>query len=48
MFDKTKGKVDTLINDRVSQPIKISIMISVAAFIMAGLALIMVVKNANR
>jgi hypothetical protein len=48
VFDKTKGKVDTLINDRVSQPIKISIMISVAAFIMAGLALIMVVKNANR
>jgi hypothetical protein len=47
VFDKTKAKVDTLINDRVNQPIKTSIAISVAAFLIAGLALILVVKNAN-
>lgn len=47
MFDKTKSKVDTLINDRVSAPIKTSVVISVCAFIMAGLALILVVRNAN-
>jgi hypothetical protein len=45
MFEKTKGKVDTLINDRVSAPIKTSILISVAAFIIAALALILVVHG---
>jgi hypothetical protein len=43
MFGKTKGKVDTFINDRVSAPIRASVTISVCAFILAGLALMIVV-----
>jgi len=48
MFDKTKSKIDTLVNDRVSAPIKTSVIISITAFVIAGLALIVAVNNANR
>ena len=48
MFDKTKAKAELYINDRVTAPIRTAIVISVAAFIMAGLALVIVVHNANR
>ena len=47
MFDKTKDKVNVLVNDRVTAPIRTSIVISVAAFLIAGLALILVVRNAD-
>lgn len=47
VFDKTKDKVNTLVNDRVTAPIRTSIVISVAAFLLAGLALILVVRNAD-
>lgn len=48
MFEKTKQKAETLINDRVTQPIKMGIIISCAAFVIAGIALMVAVKNANR
>jgi len=47
MFDKTKDKVNTLVNDRVTAPIRTSIVISVTAFFIASLALILVVRNAD-
>jgi hypothetical protein len=50
VFDKTKDKVNILINDRVTAPIKTSMVIACAAFVMAGLALVIVIgaTNANR
>lgn len=45
MFDKTKDKVNTLVNDRVAAPIRTSILISCCAFIMAGIALLLVVSR---
>lgn len=47
VFDKTKAKVDTLVNDRVSAPIRTSILISCAAFVIAGIALLLVVSRGN-
>jgi len=43
MFDKTKAKVNTQINDRITAPVHTAVIISVAAFIMAGIALLIVV-----
>ena len=43
MFDKTRGKIDLLINDRVTQPVKTAVLISCAAFIVAGIALLVMV-----
>lgn len=49
MFDKTRAKIETQLNDRVTNPIRTSIVIAIAAFIMAGLALIVsVVCHADR
>jgi hypothetical protein len=48
VFDKAKARISTEINDRVTSPIRTSIVISVVAFIMAGIALILVVRNADR
>lgn len=48
MFEKTKAKVDTVINDRVTQPIRLSFIISCSAFIIAGLALVVAVNRADR
>lgn len=45
MFDKTKAKVSTEINDRITNPIRTSVVISVLAFIMAGIALMLVVRH---
>ncbi len=45
MFDKTKSKVETILNDRVAAPIRTSVAISCIAFIMAALALIIVVTR---
>ena len=45
MFDKTKEKLDTLINDRVTAPVRTSMVIACAAFVIAGLALCLVVAN---
>ena len=39
MFEKTKGKIDTLVNDRVTAPVRTSVVISVTALILAGIAL---------
>lgn len=44
VFDKTKAKAETFISDRVTAPVRTSMMISIAAFILAGIALIFVVK----
>jgi hypothetical protein len=40
MFDKTKAKISTEINDRITNPIRTAVVISVAAFIIAGIALV--------
>jgi hypothetical protein len=47
MFEKTKGRMDTLINDRVVAPTRTAVLISIAAFIVAGIALIVAVNRAN-
>lgn len=47
MFDKTKAKVDTLINDRVTAPTRTAVVISIAAFIVAGIALILAASRAD-
>jgi hypothetical protein len=47
VFDKTKTKVDTLIKDRVTAPISTSIGMSIAAVIIAVLALAIVVRHAD-
>ena len=43
MFDKTKAKVETQLNDRVAAPIRTSVLISCAAFCIALVALLIVV-----
>lgn len=48
MFEKTKGKVDTLINDRVVAPTRTAVAVSLVALIVAGIALMVAVSNANR
>lgn len=48
MFDKTKKKVDTLVNDRVVAPTRTAVVISITALILAGLALVVAVSYANR
>lgn len=40
VFEKTKKRIDTAINDRITAPITTAVIISVAAFLLAGLALI--------
>jgi hypothetical protein len=47
MFEKTKAKVNTQINDRITAPIHTAVIISVAAFLMAGIALIIVANKVN-
>lgn len=47
MFEKTKGKVDTLINDRVVAPTRTAVAISLVAIIVAGIALMVAVSRAN-
>jgi hypothetical protein len=47
LFSKTREKVDTLVNDRVVAPTRTALIISITAFIVAGLALIVAVNNAN-
>jgi hypothetical protein len=47
MFDKTRARVDTMVNDRVTQPVRTSIVISCTAFILAALALAIVIGNAD-
>jgi hypothetical protein len=47
MFDRTKARISTEVNDRITNPIRTSIVISVVAFIMAGIALIVVVHRAD-
>lgn len=39
--------MDTLINDRVVAPTRTAVLISIAAFIVAGIALIVAVNRAN-
>lgn len=45
LFEKTRGKVDTLINDRVVAPTRTAVVISIAAFIVAAIALIVAVNH---
>lgn len=47
MFEKTKGKVDTLINDRVVAPTRTAVAISIVAIVLAGIALIVAVNRAT-
>lgn len=48
VFDKARQKVDTLINDRVVAPTRTAVVISIAAFIVAGIALMVAVsRNAD-
>ena len=43
MFDKTKAKAETFINDRVTAPVRTSVAISITALIIAAIALLVAV-----
>jgi hypothetical protein len=47
VFNKIRNKADTLINDRVVAPSRTAVIISIAAFIIAGIALIVAVNHAD-
>ena len=47
LFQKMREKVDTLVNDRVVAPTRTALMISLAAFVIAGIALIVAVNRAD-
>jgi hypothetical protein len=51
MLDKTKGKINTLINDRITAPVTTALIVSALAIIIAGIALAMAItgdRNADR
>jgi hypothetical protein len=48
MFEKTKARINTQINDRVTAPVRTSLIISIVTFLVAGIALLAVVTNADR
>lgn len=45
MFDKTKARMDLLIKDRITAPVTTALIMSALAFIMAGLALALVITG---
>lgn len=45
IFDKTKARVSTLVNDRITAPVTTALVMSALAFIMAGLALALVITG---
>ena len=45
MFDKTKAIINEQINDRITSPVRTAVMIACAAFLMAGLALIIASRD---
>jgi hypothetical protein len=47
MFDKTKARANLLLNDRVTQPVRTAVVISCAAFVIAGIALLLVVSGSH-
>ena len=47
VFGNIRKRADTLINDRVTAPVTTAVVISITAFILAGIALIVVVNRAN-
>jgi len=48
IFDKTKARISEQINDRVTAPVRTSVIMSTAAVVIAALALVVAVKNARR
>jgi hypothetical protein len=46
VFDGIKKRADVLINDRVTAPVRLAVIVSIAAFIMGGIALIVVANRA--
>ena len=47
VFDSIKKRADTLINDRVTAPVRLAVIVSVAAFTVALIALIVSVNHAD-
>lgn len=47
MFSGTKAKISQQVNDRVTAPIKTALTISLAALLIAGLALIVAAGHAR-
>lgn len=45
VFEGLKKRADTLINDRVTAPVRLAVIVSVAAFLIAGIALIVAVNS---
>jgi hypothetical protein len=45
MFDKTKAKIETQLNDRVTAPVRTSVLIACGAFVIACIALMVAVKR---
>ena len=39
MFEKTKAKIETQLNDRVTAPVQTAVILSITALIVAGIAL---------
>lgn len=47
MFGKTRERIDTFVSDRVTSPVRTAVVISVAAFTMAALALLLTARSVN-
>jgi hypothetical protein len=47
VFGGIKKRADTLINDRVTAPVTMAVIVSITAFILAGIALVVVVNRAD-
>lgn len=48
LFPKTRQKIETQLNDRVTAPVKTSVILSITALTVAVIALMVAVGNANR
>jgi hypothetical protein len=48
MFEKTKKRIDTQINDRIVAPSRTAVVFSITALILSALALTVAVSYANR
>lgn len=47
MFDKTKARISQQVNDRVTTPVRTSVIMSLTALLIAGIALVIAVNRAR-
>lgn len=47
MFDKTRARINQQVEDRVTAPVRTSVVLSLAAIVIAAIALIVTVNRAG-